>query len=82
MCVHLFCGSWCRGEGNQEETLDGTQSESLSEVGRPVDEKNDSQVQEGDAVSWACEVLLSKEDRDGGNTGDRFGDGMEGKSEV
>ena len=51
--------------------------ESSLEVGRPVEEKNDGLVQEGEAVAWAGAVLVSEEDGDGGSMVDGFGDGME-----
>ena len=35
-----------------------------------MEEKNDGLVQEGEVVAWAGAVLVSKEDRDGGSTGD------------
>ena len=47
-----------------------------------MEEKNDSLVQEGEAVAWAGEGLVSKEDGDSGRMGDGLGDGMEGKLEV
>ena len=41
-----------------------------------MEEKNDGCVRESKVLAWLGELLVSK-DRDGGRTGDRFGDGME-----